>query len=71
MSAGLYANPRRDPCEQIERFARWRREYECDNLRLHTVKIFVDGVPESKTAALLEPYAGTDDCGLALWSRTR
>ena len=69
MSAGLYANPRRDPCEQIERFARWRREYECDNLRLHTVKIFVDGVPESKTAALLEPYAGTDDCGLALWSQ--
>lgn len=69
MSAGLYANPRRDPREQIERFARWRREYECDNLRLHTVKIFVDGVPESKTAALLEPYAGTDDCGLALWSQ--
>ncbi|WP_244106361.1 amidohydrolase [Burkholderia anthina] len=32
------------------------------------MKIFVDGVPESKTAALLEPYAGTDDCGLALWS---
>ncbi|MGU7770755.1 amidohydrolase [Burkholderia sp. MR1-5-21] len=69
MSAGLYANPRRDPREQIDRFVAWRREYACDNLRLHTVKIFVDGVPESKTAALLEPYAGTDDCGLTLWSQ--
>ncbi|WP_179400581.1 amidohydrolase [Burkholderia guangdongensis] len=69
MSAGLYANPRRDPREQVERFVAWRNEYECDNLRLHTVKIFIDGVPESKTAALLEPYAGTDDCGLALWTQ--
>jgi predicted amidohydrolase YtcJ len=69
MSAGLMANPRGDAREQIERFAAWRKEHESDTLRLHTVKIFIDGVPESKTAALLEPYAGTNECGLALWSQ--
>ena len=69
MSAGLMANPRGNAREQIERFAAWRKEFEWDTLRLHTVKIFIDGVPESKTAALLEPYAGTDDCGLALWTQ--
>ncbi|MDE1007800.1 MAG: amidohydrolase [Paraburkholderia fungorum] len=69
MSAGLMANPRGDAREQIERFAAWRETYECDTLRLHTVKIFIDGVPESKTAALLEPYAGTDEYGLTLWSQ--
>jgi predicted amidohydrolase YtcJ len=69
VSAGLMASPRGDARETIERFVAWRKEYECDMLRLHTVKIFIDGVPESRTAALLEPYAGTEDYGLTLWSQ--
>ncbi|MCW3478643.1 amidohydrolase [Neisseriaceae bacterium JH1-16] len=69
MSAGLVAQPGGDAREQIERFTAWRQKYHCDNLRLHTVKIFIDGVPESKTAALLAPYVGSDECGLALWSQ--
>jgi predicted amidohydrolase YtcJ len=32
------------------------------------VKIFIDGVLESQTAALLEPYVGTDDCGILNWA---
>ncbi|MCW3478440.1 amidohydrolase [Neisseriaceae bacterium JH1-16] len=68
-SAGLLANPRHDPREQVKRFLEWRREFEHDNLRLHTVKIFIDGVPESRTAALLDPYEGSDDCGLLLWDK--
>jgi predicted amidohydrolase YtcJ len=69
VSAGLLASPRHAAKEQIELFQRWRRDYEHDNLRLHTVKIFIDGVTESKTAALLAPYPGSDDCGLALWEQ--
>lgn len=33
-----------------------------------TVKIFADGVVEAGTAAMLEPYVGTTDRGMALWA---
>lgn len=69
VSAGLLASPRHDAREQIEQFRQWRRDYERDNLRLHTVKIFIDGVLESKTAALLEPYLNSEENGLALWEQ--
>jgi predicted amidohydrolase YtcJ len=53
--------------EQIQDFVRARREYTQGRVRAHTVKIFQDGVIESKTAAVLEPYRGTeDDTGMAL-----
>jgi predicted amidohydrolase YtcJ len=37
-------------------------------LRVIGVKLFVDGVIESKTAALLEPYAGDPATGLPNWT---
>ena len=53
--------------EQVQDFVRARREYTEGRVRAHTVKIFQDGVIESKTAAVLEPYRGTeDDRGMAL-----
>ena len=53
--------------EQIQDMLRARREYTQGRVRAHTVKIFQDGVIESKTAAVLEPYRGTeDDRGMAL-----
>ncbi|MDH3519400.1 MAG: amidohydrolase family protein [Myxococcales bacterium] len=53
--------------EQIQDFVRARREYTQGRLRAHAVKIFQDGVIEAKTAALLEPYRGTQgDTGIAL-----
>jgi len=53
--------------EQIEDFVRARREYTHGNVRPHTIKIFQDGVIEAKTAALLEPYVGTQgNRGMAL-----
>jgi len=69
VSAGLLATPRHDPAAQIARFREWKQRYEGDTLHVHTVKIFIDGVTESRTAALLEPYSGTDDSGLALWQQ--
>ncbi|SCK25626.1 amidohydrolase [Vogesella sp. LIG4] len=69
MSAGMVAQPGQDAAEQIERFVGWQRRYQHDNLRLHTVKIFIDGVPESKTAALLAPYQGTEELGMTLWTQ--
>ncbi len=53
--------------EQIQDLVRARREYTQGRLRAHTVKIYQDGVIEAKTAAVLEPYVGTeDDRGMAL-----
>ncbi|SDI55391.1 amidohydrolase [Paraburkholderia phenazinium] len=66
-SLGLLASPHAPLVPQIERFRRWRADYEGGNLRLHTVKIFIDGVLESRTAALLEPYADVDSLGVHHW----
>ncbi|HEY5657370.1 MAG TPA: amidohydrolase family protein, partial [Myxococcota bacterium] len=53
--------------EQIEGLLRARREYTQGRVRAHAVKIFQDGVIEAKTAAMLEPYVGTEnDKGIAL-----
>ena len=53
--------------EQIQDLLRARREYTQGRVRAHTVKIYQDGVIEAKTAAMLEPYRGTDgDTGMAL-----
>ncbi|SCK21099.1 amidohydrolase [Vogesella sp. LIG4] len=69
VSLGLLATPRHDAAAQVARFVDWRGQHQHDNLRVNTVKIFIDGVTESKTAALLQPYEGSNDCGLALWEQ--
>jgi len=53
--------------EQIQDLVRARREYTQGRVRAHTVKIYQDGVIEAKTAAVLQPYVGTEgDTGMAL-----
>lgn len=42
---------------QLQRLERQRRQYSCGRLRVIAAKIFADGVIETRTAALLEPYA--------------
>jgi predicted amidohydrolase YtcJ len=42
--------------------------YRDASLRVVGVKLFVDGVIESKTAAMLEPYAGDTATGLPSWT---
>ncbi len=44
---------------QVERLLRWRRRFERHGLRVGTAKLFVDGVLESRTAAMLAPYTDT------------
>lgn len=58
--------------EQLAGFAADRDRIEAaglDRLTLRTVKFFVDGIIENRTAALLEPYAD-DPCtrGMPLWT---
>ena len=43
---------------QVPQFVEWRKKYQSPRLRATAVKIFQDGVIESRTAALLQPYLG-------------
>lgn len=51
------------PPSQVGQFVEWRSRYQGRRLRATTVKIFADGVIESRTAALLQPYLGTNERG--------
>jgi predicted amidohydrolase YtcJ len=59
--------------ERSPEFVRMRSEIsdlgQEDFLSGKTIKIFVDGVIESATAEMIEPYEGTHDHGLPNWSR--
>ena len=51
---------------QVPRLVQLRRKYQGRLLRATGAKIYADGVIESKTAALLDPYLGSNgDCGKA------
>lgn len=51
------------PASQIGQFVEWRKKYVSKRFRATAVKIFLDGVIESKTAATIEPYLGSSDRG--------
>ncbi|MFO0917646.1 MAG: amidohydrolase [Planctomycetaceae bacterium] len=55
--AAMTVDPNR-ALTQLPQFVEWRSKYRSPRLRATSVKIFQDGVIESKTAALLEPYLG-------------
>ncbi len=48
---------------QLAQFVEWRTKYRSKRFRATAVKIFLDGVIESRTAAMLEPYLGGDERG--------
>jgi predicted amidohydrolase YtcJ len=52
--------------EQLEDLVALREEGSLGRLRIRGAKIFVDGVLENFTGALLEPYEGTDNLGLGM-----
>src|SRR5262249_30451773 len=57
-----------EPGTDIRRYDAWRRD---DDAWLSTgiLKAFADGVVESKTAAMIELYEGSDDKGEPIWGR--
>ena len=52
--------------EQIEDLLALRQRGSLGRVRIRGAKIFVDGVLENFTGALLEPYVGTDGRGIAM-----
>lgn len=58
--------------DQLDLFVAQRREVEAagrpELLTARTVKFFADGVIESGTGSMLEPYVGGHDHGMAVWA---
>ncbi len=54
--ASIHVDPKRPPDEEAARLARLRDAYRTPHLKATMAKIFADGVLESHTARLLEPY---------------
>ena len=54
--------------DQADELAQRRDKKSTGRFSASAVKIFIDGVLESKTAALLEPYVRTNDCGILNWA---
>jgi predicted amidohydrolase YtcJ len=52
--------------EQIDELVDLRKQAHVGRLRIRGAKIFADGVLENFTGALLEPYEGTDNRGIAM-----
>lgn len=47
-----------------------RAAYDTDLIKMNTLKVFIDGAVDTRTAFLLEPYAGTEDnYGQAAWDQ--
>ena len=49
--------------EALEETKRFNREFNTEHLKVHTLKIYMDGSLKLKTAGLVTPYEGTDDIG--------
>ncbi len=55
--------------EQINAIAALAKKYNGPMLRVGSVKIVVDGVIETHTAAMLEPYANAETTGTPAWTQ--
>ena len=57
--AAIRFDPSKSANTQVPQFVEWRNKFQGKRLRTTAVKIFEDGVIETKTAAVLKPYLGT------------
>jgi len=68
--ASQHVDPERG-VDQIADLAKRREAYRGRRLDVGAAKLFLDGVIEAKTAALLEPYLGSRDAGDANYDSGR
>lgn len=62
----ITAHPQDRPQDILERFRRLQ-EHQSDRIRLHTVKLYIDGVVDNKSAYLSVPYEGSSQRGWPIW----
>ena len=53
----------REAEEGLKELKRFRREYNTEHMKIHTMKIFMDGTQKIHTAAMVTPYVDTGETG--------
>ena len=64
----VITQPKQVP-EAIRELLRFRDKYDTEHLKVHTLKIFMDGTLKIHTAALVTPYEDTHEKGVAAFNR--
>ncbi|MBR0456054.1 MAG: amidohydrolase family protein [Firmicutes bacterium] len=55
--------------EGLKELKRFRSEYNTEHLKIHTLKIFMDGTQKIHTAAMVTPYADTGTTGSTAFNK--
>ena len=64
----LVVNAERDAKEGLAEVERFHNEYDTEHLKVHTMKIFMDGTQKIHTAAMVTPYADIGTTGVTAFS---
>ena len=54
--------------EGMKELKRFRREFNTEHLKVHTLKVFMDGTLTINTAAMVTPYADTNTTGITAFT---
>ena len=68
IDGSLVVNAERDAKEGLEEVKRFHREYDTEHLKVHTMKVFMDGTQKIHTAAMVTPYADIGTTGVTAFS---
>ena len=68
IDGSLVVNAERNAKEGLEEVKRFRREYNTEHLKVHTMKIFQDGTQKIHTAAMVTPYVDIGTTGTTAFS---
>ena len=68
IDGSLVVNAERDAAEGLSEVKRYRDEYNTEHLKVHTMKIFMDGTQRIFTAAMVTPYVNTGTTGATAFS---
>ena len=68
VDGSLVVNAERDAEEGLKELKRIQREYNTEHLKVHTMKIFMDGTQKIHTAAMVTPYVDVHTTGSTAFS---
>ena len=68
VDGSLVINAERDAKEGLEEVKRFHREFDTEHLKVHTMKIFMDGTQRIHTAAMVTPYVDVHTTGVTAFS---
>ena len=68
IDGSLVINAEKDAEEGLKQLKRIQREYNTEHLKVHTMKIFMDGTQKIHTAAMVTPYADIGTTGSTAFS---